>query len=260
MENRMDDERWVDARLETLDPPEGWRPDPYKAFRRLEQRDRSAAGAAWRRRGVLAAVGISVIGIALLVVPMSQKCAAAGCTDRTPPPTRSFKESGAAAAPVVCEIYTDYQCPACARFYAETVPLLVKEYVETGKVRILHRDLPLPAHPYARLAARYANAAGLLGEYERAANQIFRTQAQWSISGDVESQAAQVLPAETMERVRDLVNHDARLDETVATDLAMAREDGITQTPSLVIVWKGRRQVISGAPDFGLLKGFLDRL
>src|SRR5271157_5518158 len=140
MENGMDDERWVDARMEALEPPDGWRPDPEKALRRLKQKERSAAGAAWRRRGVLAAVGVSVIGVALLVVPLRQKCAAAGCTDRTALVARSFKESGAMTAPIVCEIYTDYQCPACARFYGEAVPLLVKEYVETGKVRVLHRD------------------------------------------------------------------------------------------------------------------------
>lgn len=71
-----------------------------------------------------------------------------------------FKEFGSPTAPITVEVYTDYECPACAVLYQQAIPMLVSQYVQTGKVKMLHRDFPLTQHPYARLAARFANAAG----------------------------------------------------------------------------------------------------
>jgi len=171
----------------------------------------------------------------------------------------SFKESGSSTAPVTCEVYTDYECPHCAQLYAETIPLLVAQYVETGRVKLVHRDFPLPQHPYSRLAARYANAAGQLGQYGLVVNRIFSTQGVWSLNGDIDAQVAAVLPLDVMEKVRGLLN-DPKLDDSVAADMEMAREDRINQTPSLVIVARGKRQLIAGIPPFSLLKSYLDDL
>lgn len=171
-----------------------------------------------------------------------------------------YKESGAPDAPVACEVYTDYECPSCAVLYRQTIPSLITQYVQTGKVKLLHRDFPLPQHPYARLAARYANAAGRLGYYEQAVNQIFQTQNAWSANGSVDAQLAQVLAPGVMQKVRDMAQNDATLDQTVAEDVAMARKDAINQTPTIVVVVKGKRQPIAGAVDFGLLKTYLDQV
>ena len=55
-------------------------------------------------------------------------------------PPKNFKLSGSGLARVTCEVYTDYECPACARFYLTVAPQLVADYVATGKVKLLHRD------------------------------------------------------------------------------------------------------------------------
>ena len=177
----------------------------------------------------------------------------------TPAP-RSFKESGNPDAPLTCEIFTDYECPHCATVFDQVVPMLLAEYVQTGKMKFIHRDLPLPQHQYARLAARYANAAGRVGQYEIVVNQIFRTQPVWARTGDVDSQVAQVLPPDAMEKVRTLVTHDGHLEDTVAEDLAIARQDILNQTPSLVVTYKGKRQVVAPVPPYSLLKNYLDEL
>ena len=123
----------------------------------------------------------------------------------------------------------------------------------------MHRDFPLQQHAYARLAARYANAAGQLGQYGLVVNRIFSTQGIWSLNGDIDAQVAAVMPRDLMQKVRGLVN-DPKLDDTAAADMEMAREDHINQTPSLVIVAKGKRQLIAGIPPFSLLKSYLDEL
>src|SRR5665213_2681938 len=105
---------------------------------------------------------------------------------QTPATTKNFKESGSPTAPISMELYTDYQCPHCREFYLTDLPPLIKDFVRTGKVRLLHRDFPLPQFQYSRLAARYANAAGKLGYYDLVANQLFETQPEWSQSGNVD--------------------------------------------------------------------------
>jgi protein-disulfide isomerase len=177
----------------------------------------------------------------------------------TPAPV-NFKESGNPSAPIMIEVFTDYQCPHCATIYDQIIPPLRAEYVLTGKVKLVHRDFPLPMHAYARLAARYANAAGAVGQYELVVNQIFRTQAIWAQSGDLDSLVAQVLSADQMERVRDLVRSDAHLDDGVEGDVAIARQNSLNQTPSLIVTYKGKHQVVAPIPPYSLLKSYLDEL
>jgi protein-disulfide isomerase len=190
--------------------------------------------------------------------PLAQKPAPSPAAE-APAPV-NFKESGAPDAPITIEVFTDYQCPHCATIYDEVIPMLRAEYVQTRKAKMVHRDFPLPMHAYARLAARYANAAGTIGQYEVAVNQIFRTQPIWAQSGDVDSQVAQVLPPDQMERVRELVRSDAHLDDGVAVDLGIARQDNLNQTPTLVVTYKGKRQVLAPVPPYSLLKSYLDEL
>ena len=162
------------------------------------------------------------------------------------------------SAPISCEIFSDYECPACAAFFIETMPQLTADYVQTGKVRLLHRDFPLPQHRYAHLAAKYANAAGRAGQYDLVVNQLFRTQRAWDESGDVDTQVMRVLPPGLLQKVRDLVSQDR--EESVTADMLRAREDQIRQTPSLVVVVHGKRQLIAPIPAYPLLKKYLDSL
>ena len=71
----------------------------------------------------------------------------------------NFKETGSPSAPITLELFTDYQCPSCRMFYVDELPLVMSQYVNTGKVRLIHRDYPLPQHQYSRVATKYANAA-----------------------------------------------------------------------------------------------------
>ena len=181
-------------------------------------------------------------------------------TTPAPVPARNFKESGSVLAPITVDLFTDYECPHCATVFLQTIPGFVADYVRTGKVKLVHRDFPLPQHRYARLAARYANAAGVLGYYDIVVNQIFRTQAIWAASGDVGTQVAQVLPPGVMDKVRDLVQNDAHLDDSVATDVAAGQQARLNQTPTMLVVYKGKAQLLAPIPPPELLKSYFDEL
>jgi protein-disulfide isomerase len=50
---------------------------------------------------------------------------------------------GAAGAPVVMEVYEDFQCPVCASYSLDVEPTLVAQYVAAGTLRIEHNDMDL---------------------------------------------------------------------------------------------------------------------
>ncbi|MDR3703587.1 MAG: thioredoxin domain-containing protein [Candidatus Sulfopaludibacter sp.] len=262
--------QWVDERIAALDAGD-WLPDSVQGQARF--RDRRRAARRHQIEWIMAAIASTAACAALMIFSSPGACARPnGCASdqprpavtapvRTPPPAVvNFKESGSPTAPVVCEIYTDYECPHCAIFYRETVPLLMDRYVRTGRVRLVHRDFPLQRNQYSRLAARYANAAGIIGQYDPVVNRIFQTQELWKRDGNVDAQVMLVLPPGAMQRVRDLVANDPHLDDSLTADMGMAAGDRVDRTPFIVIVAGGRRQALGSPPQFSILRTYLDQL
>ncbi len=63
-------------------------------------------------------------------------------------------------APVTIIEFSDYQCPFCRKFWTETLPSIKKDYIDTGKVKLVYRDFPLDSiHPAAIPAAEAAECA-----------------------------------------------------------------------------------------------------
>lgn len=65
-------------------------------------------------------------------------------------------------APVTIVEFSDYECPYCKRHFSEVWPEIKKNYVDTGKVKIVFRDYPLPFHDPA--ATKEAVAANCVRE------------------------------------------------------------------------------------------------
>lgn len=277
MENqRRNVDQWVDKRLASLESAPGWTPDAGKALARVHERDRVYRHR--KRQWTWIAAAASIASLFALAAPgrcetpgahfcgqplagrLLHRVFDAAVAVKEPAAPAPYKQIGSPAAPITLEIYTDYECPFCAVLYRDTIPRLMADYVASGKVKLMHRDFPLSQHPYARLAARYANAAGRLGQYEAAVNQLFQTQSQWASDGAVDRQLAQVLTPDAMQKVRDMVEHDATLEDTVTSDMAMAVKDAIRQTPTTVVAYQGKRQAFTGVPDYSLLKRYLDSL
>jgi protein-disulfide isomerase len=278
--------RWVEERLSHLEVPATWSPDADRGLAGVRSKNRTVR----RRRLGLSVAGLAALASALFTIP---GCEAATCKVKSdnlaerlwksvfvpeapmpprppgpakvdapplPSPAPDRKTAmPAARTPITCEIYTDFECPACARFYLEVVPQLQAEYVVTGKIALRHRDLPLAMHRYSRLAARYANAAAAAGQYEIAMTQLFRTQASWGLTGDIEGQLSQVLSPEVMPKVRELVHSDPHLDDRVIEDVKQGQVDRILRTPSVVVVKDGERRLLPTA-EYGAIKAALDAL
>jgi len=83
-------------------------------------------------------------------------------------------------APVTVVEFSDFQCPFCSRFFEQTLPLIEKNYIDTGKIKFVYKDLPLDnLHPNARsahIAAECADEEGKFWEYH---DVLFQKQAVW---------------------------------------------------------------------------------
>ena len=84
---------------------------------------------------------------------------------------------GAATARVTVVEFSDYQCPFCGRYTRDTFAQIDKEYISTGKVRYVFRNLPLESiHPQAFKAHEAALCAGEQGKYWEMHHELFANQ------------------------------------------------------------------------------------
>lgn len=94
-------------------------------------------------------------------------------------------ERGEADAPVTIVEYTDYQCPYCQRHSAETLPRLISEMIDAGRVRYVVKDFPLDSiHPEARAAAVAARCAAEQDAYWPMHDALFAGQGEWGGLGE----------------------------------------------------------------------------
>jgi protein-disulfide isomerase len=83
---------------------------------------------------------------------------------------------GSANAPVTMVEYASMTCPHCAAFQKDVIPQLNKDYVDTGKVKVVFREYPLDG------AARMASAVArcLSGDqYFSFIDLLFKNQMNW---------------------------------------------------------------------------------
>ena len=69
------------------------------------------------------------------------------------------------SAPLTIVEFSDFECSYCRRFHEQIFPQLKRQYIDTGLVRFVHKDLPLPFHPQALPAAAAARCAGEQNRY-----------------------------------------------------------------------------------------------
>ena len=93
---------------------------------------------------------------------------------------------GNADAPVAVIMYADYQCPGCAHYTNNFESNFEKEFVATGKVRMIFHDFPLSMRPNAVKAAVAARCAGRVSSdaYWQMHDMLYANQRQWAAIGE----------------------------------------------------------------------------
>lgn len=142
-------------------------------------------------------------------------------------------------APVTLIEFSDYECPFCQRHAQNTMPEIVKNWVDTGKVKMVFRDLPLSFHdPMATKAANAANCVrdqvGDAGYYTFHDLWFENTAGNGSgVSDDKMNEFASTAGAD-VNAFKQCVA-DERFVEEVQSDLADASAAGASATPSFFV-------------------------
>jgi protein-disulfide isomerase len=182
------------------------------------------------------------------------------------PPSRSVSLQSAARrgnedARVALLVFSDFQCPFCAKFARETLPTLEAKYVRTGSVLVAFRHLPLDMHPHAKAAAEAAECAKRQGKFWQYHDALFAQPDRLS-AADLTAAARQIgLDPGAFEACTS----GRSMASIVKSDLEDARALGINFTPVVMIGRLDGTQlqvtdVISGAQSFEHFSGPLDRV
>jgi protein-disulfide isomerase len=181
-------------------------------------------------------------------------------TSASVPDVDPHEALGSKTAPIVMEVFSDFQCPACKSLYDATNRQLMDNYVNTGKVYLIHRDFPLPMHAHSKVAAQYSRAAAQIGKLEAVEDVLFQNQEKWEASGDVDGTVAKVLSPAEMVKVRALVK-GGTVDAMIAKDQALGNNTyRVSQTPTTIFHANGQTLPYAGVMNWDILKQFLDQL
>jgi len=93
---------------------------------------------------------------------------------------QAARSKGSPTARVTMFEISDFQCPFCADFALQTMPILEREYVATGRVRLVFVNFPLQMHRNAEPAAELAMCAGRQGKFWQLHDLLFRNQRRWA--------------------------------------------------------------------------------
>jgi protein-disulfide isomerase len=171
---------------------------------------------------------------------------------------------GAATAKVTLVEISDFQCPFCGRFFRDTLPQLQKEYIDTGKVRQVFRNLPLESlHPFAFKASEAAMCADDQGKYWPMHDQLFNNQTALGPDALAGYAGAAGLDVADFQQCLGSGKHAAKIRE----EQLEASSLGIGGTPAFVIglTVPGESKLktakfINGAQPYAVFKAAIDGL
>jgi protein-disulfide isomerase len=170
---------------------------------------------------------------------------------------------GAPAAKLAIIEYADFQCPFCRRFEHDIYPQIRDSYVNTGKLKYFHRDMPLSFHQGAMPAARAVHCATEQGKFWEMHDSLLEDAASLSVA-DIDAQAGKLgLNVAALDKC---VSSD-RFADIIQRSITEANEMQITGTPTFIIGTldaQGNlmsvKKTVVGATSFEAFKAALDPL
>ncbi len=147
------------------------------------------------------------------------------------------RTKGDSQAPLTIFEISDFQCPYCRVFWEETLPVMEREYIDSGKLKLVFVNLPLTQiHPNAAAAHEFAMCAALQDRFWPVHDLLYQYQDQWSPLSDPGpyfmglGDSAGLAAGE----LRDCFNTGA-VRGIVQQEVEMNFRSGISSTPSFVV-------------------------
>ena len=161
---------------------------------------------------------------------------------------------GRADAPVTMIEFSSLGCPHCAAFHRDTLPRIKKEYIDTGKLRLVYQDFPLGTPALAAsMIARCSGPRKFFGFIEI----LFRSQAQWARSKNPLEALTQVsrFAGMTEADVDACLKYQPLLESIRKGAETAQKNHQVNSTPTFLI----GGETISGAQPFDTFKKAIDK-
>jgi protein-disulfide isomerase len=216
-----------------------------------------------RQIGFLTLAALCLVATVGFGMPQTKAPTPSSAKTAAPAANPTFQKAiGNPNAPITMEVFGDFQCPACRGFFEGTVKQVIDDYVIPGKVYLIHRDFPLEMHPYARQAARLANAAAEFGQFEAIERALYDHQDEWSAKGNIDEVIATYFPAAQFKKFQAFESqHMSEINASIERERAMGAQRNVNQTPTVYITAHGKTEALpGGGVDYKLLKSYFDYL
>lgn len=153
---------------------------------------------------------------------------------------------GNEAAKVWMVVISDFQCPFCKRWHEQTLPQIMRQYVQGGRVRVAYLNLPISSHRNAQPAHESAMCAAEQDAFWPVADALFATQQDWKSKFEVEP----YFDSLATRHVRDVARfrrcmRDGHVRQLIATDVSRITRLGVGSTPTFLI---GNQMLVGAQP------------
>lgn len=176
-----------------------------------------------------------------------------------PRPQADGRQLGDPNAPVLIEVYEDFQCPGCGAFTQSIEPQLVDAYVATDEARLVYRFFVFigPESVQAANASLCADEQGRFWDYHDIlyANQQGENQGAFA---DRRLEAFAESLGLDMEAFRSCFA-EKRYEAQIDDDTAAGRQAGVTSTPTILVDGQIVSSAIPGSiPSFAEISAAID--
>lgn len=159
---------------------------------------------------------------------------------------------GDPSASVTIAFWSDYQCPFCKQFEQQTLPQIVQNYVNSGKVKVVFLDFPFLGND-SMTGAEYGRAVWKLypNQYFAWRTAMFNAQDEEGDQGfgnaaSIDTLDATIPGLDAAKIAADVKANQATYDAAINADKSEGQKFGVNATPSFII----GTQLIQGAVPY----------
>ena len=161
--------------------------------------------------------------------------------------------------------FADYQCPFCAQFHKETKDSIMKNFVDTGKVKFLFKDLIVNDRPNEKastLAAAASYCAAEQGKYWEYNDELYKNSqgenTGW-VTKDNLKQFANNIRVPDLMRFSDCVESD-KYNTIVNENDSLGKNIGLTSTPTFIFYNGTTPVAVQGAQPYELFEQIINEM
>jgi protein-disulfide isomerase len=189
---------------------------------------------------IFAVAGAALVIAAILIIPTLLPAGDIVTITPTTRPMVDGRSLGDPAAPVIIEVFEDFQCPSCLNFSEQIEPQIVDTYVASGQVYYTFRHFPfLDDDALRKESDQTANASMCAAEQNRFWDYhdiVFANQTGENIGAYTDNRLIAFAEAIGLDMSAFQVCFEDNLyDEDIQADLEKGRSLNVTGTPSVFV-------------------------